>query len=113
LIGEVDSVRLLKPETVDAARALRTGAMTPASDLDKLAAMGLPAHYGLGYQLVSGPADRMGPGSFGHDGAGGRLAFAHPESGVAAAFVANTMGQAAGGTEPRWAWIEALRTAAA
>jgi CubicO group peptidase (beta-lactamase class C family) len=113
MIGEVDGVRLLKPETVDAARTLRTGAMSPAGDLGKLAALGLPVQYGLGYQLANGPEDRMGLGSFGHDGAGGRIAFAHPESGIAAAYVANTMSSAMGVPDPRWGWIAELRKAVA
>jgi len=112
MIGEVDGVRLLKPETVEQARTLRTGSMTPAGDLGKLVALGLPAGgYGLGYQLALEPTDRLGPGSFGHDGAGGRVAFAHPESGVAAAYVANTMSAGFGGPDPRWAWIGELRKA--
>jgi CubicO group peptidase (beta-lactamase class C family) len=113
MIGEVDGVRLLKPETMELARTSRTDAMSPAGDLGKLAAIGLPVHYGLGYQLASVETDRMGPGSFGHDGAGGRVAFAHPESGIAAAYVANTMANAFGAPDPRWAWIEELRKAVA
>jgi CubicO group peptidase (beta-lactamase class C family) len=54
----------------------------------------------------------LGEGSFGHDGAGGRIAFAHPESGVAAAYVANTMAGGIGTPDPRWAWIAELRKAA-
>jgi len=113
MIGEVDGVRLLKPETVEKARTSRTDKMSPAGDLGKLAALGLPVHYGLGYQLATVETDRLGPGSFGHDGAGGRVAFAHPESGTAAAYVANTMAQGFGGPDPRWAWIEELRKAVA
>ncbi|HEX3918342.1 MAG TPA: serine hydrolase domain-containing protein [Caulobacteraceae bacterium] len=112
MIGEVDGVRLLKPETVEAARTLRTGDMSPAGDLGKLQ-LGLPVRYGLGYQLARDETEHLGPGSFGHDGAGGRLAFAHPESGVAAAYVANTMSNALGGVDPRWAWISELRKAVA
>jgi CubicO group peptidase (beta-lactamase class C family) len=108
LIGEVDGVRLLSPATVDKARTLRTGSMSPAGDLDKLQ-LGLPMRYGLGYQLA--PEAMLGEGSFGHDGAGGRLAFAHPESGTAAAFVANTMLTVMGGPDPRWAWKDELRKA--
>ena len=113
MIGEVDGVRLLKPETVEAARTSRTEAMTPAGDLGKLAALGLPVRYGLGYQLAVDATDRLGVGSFGHDGAGGRIAFAHPESGTAAAYVANTMSSGMGAPDPRWAWIEELRKAVA
>jgi CubicO group peptidase (beta-lactamase class C family) len=112
MIGEVDGIRLLKPETVDRARTLRTGAMVPAGDLGKLQ-LGLPTRYGLGYQLAREPTEMLGEGSFGHDGAGGRIAFAHPESGTAAAYVANTMSSGFAGTDPRWAWMAELRTALA
>jgi CubicO group peptidase (beta-lactamase class C family) len=112
IIGEIDGVRLLKPETVESARICRTDAMTPAGDLGKLAAFGPPMRYGLGYQLAISETDRMGSGSFGHDGAGGRLAFAHPESGIAAAYVANNMVNAFGAPDPRWAWVAELRKAA-
>jgi CubicO group peptidase (beta-lactamase class C family) len=110
LIGEVDGVRLLKPETVERARTLRTGAMAPAGDLGKLQ-LGLPVRYGLGYQLAREDAPSLGPGAFGHDGAGGRLAFAHPESGTAAAYVTNTMHNVMTGPIPQWNWVEALRKA--
>ena len=111
-IGEVDGVRLLNPETVDRARTLRTGSMVPAGDLGKLQ-IGLPIRYGLGYQLAREATEMLGPGSFGHDGAGGRTAFAHPESGTAAAYVANTMAGAFNVPDPRWAWMEELRKAIA
>jgi CubicO group peptidase (beta-lactamase class C family) len=112
MIGEVDGVRLLEPHTVDKARTLRTGSMTPAGDLGKLQ-LGLPAQYGLGYQLPLDATAMLGPGSFGHDGAGGRIGFAHPESGVAAAYVANTMLTVLGAPDPRWAWMDELRKAIA
>ena len=110
MIGEVDGFRLLKPETVERARTLRTGSMVPPGDLDKLQ-LGLPTRYGLGYQLAREPTEMLGEGSFGHDGAGGRIAFAHPESGTAAAYVANTMSSGFSGPDPRWAWIAELRKA--
>jgi CubicO group peptidase (beta-lactamase class C family) len=112
LIGEVDGVRLLRPETVERARTLRTGSMVPAGDLGKLQ-IGLPFRYGLGYQLPRDPSEMLGEGSFGHDGAGGRVAFAHPESGVAAAYVANTMSTAFNVPDPRWTWMGELRKAIA
>jgi len=108
MIGEIDGVRLVNAATIDKARTLRTGAMSPAGDLGKLQ-LGLPARYGLGYQLA-GEA-MLGDGSFGHDGAGGRTAFAHPESGTAAAYVANTMLSVMGAPDPRWAWMGELRKA--
>ena len=111
-IGEVDGVRLLSPETVDKARTLRTGSMSPAGDLGKLQLLP-PMRYGLGFQLPADETAALGEGSFGHDGAGGRLAFAHPESGVAAAFVANSMHNVMGAPDPRWAWLPELRKAIA
>jgi len=112
MFGEVDGVRLLRPETVERVRTLRTGAMAPAGDLSKLQ-LGLPVRYGLGFQLAREATEMLGPGSFGHDGAGGRIAFAHPESGTAAAYVANTMSNSFPGSDPRWAWIGELRKAIA
>jgi CubicO group peptidase (beta-lactamase class C family) len=110
MIGEVDGVRILKPETVKAARTLRTGAMSPAGDLAKLQ-LGTPLNYGLGYEFPRDVLPMLGEGSFGHAGAGGRIGFAHPESGVAAAYVANTMLTVMGAPDPRWTWMEELRKA--
>jgi CubicO group peptidase (beta-lactamase class C family) len=112
MIGEVDGIRLLAPATMEKARTLRTGAMTPAGDLGKLQ-LGPPLQYGLGYQLARDATTTLGPGSFGHDGAGGRMAFAHPESGTAAAYVCNTMINVLGTPDPRWVWMDALRKAVA
>jgi len=45
----------------------------------------------------------LGEGSFGHTGAGGRLAFAHPERGIAFAFTCDTMlWNGLSGPDPRW-----------
>jgi CubicO group peptidase (beta-lactamase class C family) len=110
LIGEVDGVRLLKPETVEKARTLRTGQMSPAGDLGKLQ-FGAPMQYGLGFEFARDVTPMLGPGSFGHAGAGGRIGFAHPESGVAAAYVANTMLTVPAGPDPRWTWMGELRKA--
>jgi CubicO group peptidase (beta-lactamase class C family) len=110
MIGEVDGVRLLAPETVEKARTLRTGGMSPAGDLGKLQ-FGMPQQYGLGYEFPRDVLPMLGAGSFGHAGAGGRIGFAHPESGVAAAYVANTMLTVPTGPDPRWSWMEELRKA--
>jgi CubicO group peptidase (beta-lactamase class C family) len=110
MIGEVDGVRLVAPATVDKARTLRTGAMSPAGDLSKLQ-FGMPQQYGLGYEFPRDVLPMLGEGSFGHAGAGGRVGFAHPESGVAAAYVANTMLTVPAGPDPRWSWMDELRKA--
>jgi CubicO group peptidase (beta-lactamase class C family) len=47
--------------------------------------------FGLGF-MTSGPfSSLLGPGSFGHAGAGGSLAFADPESGIGFGYVMNQM----------------------
>ncbi len=111
LIGEVDGVRLIKPETVEKARTPRTDAMSPAGDLGKLQ-LGMPLRYALGYEMPRDVTPMLGEGSFGHAGAGGRIGFAHPESGTAAAYVANTMLSVIGAPDPRWTWMGELRKAA-
>ena len=51
------------------------------------------ARWGTGFQLSSSPAQPMlAPGSFGHAGAGGQLAFADPDHGVGFAYLSNQMG---------------------
>jgi CubicO group peptidase (beta-lactamase class C family) len=52
----------------------------------------------------------LGGASFGHDGAGGSLAFAEPERGVAFAHLVNQM-LVVGGPDPRTsALVEAVRS---
>ncbi|MFE2424033.1 serine hydrolase [Streptomyces hokutonensis] len=46
-----------------------------------------PTRFGTVFGLSSPRQPMLGNGSFGHDGLGGHLAFAHPESGVAFAFL--------------------------
>ena len=83
LIGEVDGVRLLHPETV--ARA--TAVQSRGADLVLL----LPSTFGLGFMLQPFIAPDGGGEAFGHTGAGGSLAFADPEAGLAFAYVTTQM----------------------
>ncbi len=48
--------------------------------------------WGAGLMLPWVVQPMLGPGSFGHDGAGGSLAFAHPPSGISFAYVRNRTG---------------------
>ena len=86
LIGEIDGVRLLRPETVAAA------CQTQAEGEDRV--LGFPTRFGTGFMLppMLGPA--AGPRAFGHPGAGGSLALADPEHDLAFAYVMNQMGSA-------------------
>jgi len=51
-----------------------------------------PHHrWGMGFMLDSGARPILGPRSFGHDGAGGQVAFADPDAGLGFAYVTNYM----------------------
>jgi CubicO group peptidase (beta-lactamase class C family) len=106
-IGTIDGVQLMHRASWDRVRASRT------KDLAQLPAMAhLPKPpgegFGLGFALGNPITQMLGPGSFGHDGAGGRLGFAHPEYGIAAGFACNSMLWDNFSPDPRWAWSNAL-----
>ncbi|GAA2830584.1 serine hydrolase domain-containing protein [Crossiella cryophila] len=106
-VGEVDGVRLLAPSTVERARASQT------AGLDRVLVK--PARWALGFiphGQLPGELTLLGPGSFGHDGHGGSLAFGDVEHGIGFAYVMNRLqhGPAAdGGRAGRL--VTALRTA--
>jgi CubicO group peptidase (beta-lactamase class C family) len=110
MIGRVDGVRLVSPETMERARAPQTLGLGPPGELAKLGRAEVQ-HYALGYEIPSGVKPMLGPGSFGHAGAGGRMGFAHPESGIAVGYVCNTMlANHPTGPDARWVgWTAALR----
>lgn len=83
LIGEVDGVRVLSEETVAAAAAVQ------AEGPDQV--LLLPSRYGLGFILPPMLAPGCGARSFGHPGAGGSLAFADPDAGLAFGYVTTRM----------------------
>jgi CubicO group peptidase (beta-lactamase class C family) len=87
-IGEVTAVdgspfRALSDETVARATVLRS------EGTDKV--LGMPTGFGIGFigPLMMPPG--VGPKAFGHAGAGGSLAFADPEAGLAFGYVMNQM----------------------
>ncbi|MET9758266.1 serine hydrolase domain-containing protein [Streptomyces sp. NPDC006372] len=81
LIGEVDGMRLLSPETLALATAEQ------ASGVDEV--MVMPSRFSSGYMLPTETNAMAGPQSFGHAGRGGSLGFADPEHGVAFGYVMN------------------------
>ena len=51
----------------------------------------------------------VGPASFGHPGAGGRIAFANPDNGVAVSYACSAMLWDGRNPDPRWVgWNQAL-----
>ncbi|WP_189320244.1 serine hydrolase domain-containing protein [Streptomyces flaveus] len=81
LIGEVDGVRLLTPET------LASATKEQASGTDQV--MVMPSRLSSGYMLPTETNPMTGPNSFGHAGRGGSLAFADPEHGIAFCYAMN------------------------
>jgi CubicO group peptidase (beta-lactamase class C family) len=108
-IGEIDGIRLLTRETIELARESQNEALPAPAALMPLAGPG-PQRFGLGFELPRAIEPMLGAGSFGHGGAGGRMAFAHPESGTAVAYVCNSMlWDGFSGPDQRWlGWTKAL-----
>jgi CubicO group peptidase (beta-lactamase class C family) len=108
-IGEVDGVRLLRPDTVDRAIVQLNDGLGAPPPLDLLPD-NWPMRAALGWELSRGMTPMLGEGSFGHAGAGGRIGFAHPELGVAVGYVCTNMAwDTTAGADPRWLpWTAAL-----
>jgi CubicO group peptidase (beta-lactamase class C family) len=102
-IGEVDGIRLLDDDTV------RSATVEQSNGPDRV--LITDTRFGSGFFLPSPFAPLMGPRSFGHAGAGGSLAFADPERGVAFAYVMNRMQQNLSGDLRTIRLTEAVRTA--
>ncbi|MFG2139597.1 serine hydrolase domain-containing protein [Streptomyces sp. NPDC048650] len=84
LIGPVDGhTRLFAPATLTLART------EESAGLDRT--LLVRTRFGLGFMLHGPASPLLGPGSFGHPGRGGALAFADPESGLAFGYVTNGM----------------------
>lgn len=75
-VGEVDGIRLLSPEVVKDARRQQSAGVPYLGPIDG-------NRWGTGFMINSPRREMLGPGSFGHDGAGGQLGFAHLELEVA------------------------------
>ncbi|MGV9317919.1 serine hydrolase domain-containing protein [Streptomyces sp. NPDC003660] len=82
LIGEVDGgTRLFTDPTMELARA------EASAGPDRVLVVG--TRFGLGFMLHGPASPLLSPGSFGHPGRGGALAFADPDSGTAFGYVTN------------------------
>ncbi|KOT44750.1 esterase [Streptomyces caelestis] len=81
LIGEVDGVRLLTPETLKSA----TGEQAAGKDQVMLIA----SRFSTGYMLPTRAVPMTGSAAFGHTGRGGSLGFADPEHGITFGYAMN------------------------
>jgi CubicO group peptidase (beta-lactamase class C family) len=109
-IGEIDSVRLLSPQTLDFVTRPRTSGLGPVPQLATVPDQKL-AEFGLGFWLGSQrfPSERFASGgTFGHPGMGGIRGFAHPESNMAVAYTCTGMWLDDSRPDPRVAWAEPL-----
>jgi CubicO group peptidase (beta-lactamase class C family) len=89
-VSEVDGVRLLEPATVERMTVVQT---------DKTRMNGLPPglevpadrsfNMSLGFWRACPTMPWVGPGSFGHPGSGGSVAFGDPDAGVGFGYVTN------------------------
>ncbi|MFF7172248.1 serine hydrolase domain-containing protein [Streptomyces pseudovenezuelae] len=100
LIGEVDGVRLLAPETLESAAKEQAGG--------KDQVMLIPSRFSSGYMLPTETNPMAGPSSFGHTGRGGSLGFADLEHGVAFGYVMNNIIGGADDMRAHWL-VEAVR----
>jgi CubicO group peptidase (beta-lactamase class C family) len=106
-IGDVDGVRLLDADTV--ARARTT--VTPAGEPDKV--LVFPSTFGMGFMTSGMFTPMLGEGSFGHAGAGGSLAFAHPESEIGFGYVMNRMDNTLNGDVRAFSLVDAVKSVVA
>lgn len=81
LIGKVDGVRLLEPET------LASATKEQSAGTDQV--MVTPSRFSSGFMLPTEANPMIGPSSFGHTGRGGSLGFADPEHGLAFGYAMN------------------------
>ncbi|MBL1082062.1 beta-lactamase family protein [Streptomyces actinomycinicus] len=106
LIGEVDGgTRLFTPETAALARTEQSAGP------DRVLVVG--TRFGLGHMLHGAASPLLSPGSFGHPGRGGALAFADPETHVAFGYVTNGFRKSVTADPRAQALVRAVRTALA
>jgi CubicO group peptidase (beta-lactamase class C family) len=85
--SSVDGVKLLDDEVRNLARVT----VTPENEPD--ACLIMPTTFGMGFMTHGFFSPYAGPGSYGHPGAGGSVAFAQPERELGFAYVMNQMAQ--------------------
>jgi CubicO group peptidase (beta-lactamase class C family) len=105
-LGPVDGVQLMDAATRERARTQ----ITPPGENDLCLMM--PTTFGLGFMVHGLFTPYSGPGSYGHPGAGGSVAFAHPERDLAFAYAMNRMATNLAGDTRAQRLVEAAVAAA-
>jgi CubicO group peptidase (beta-lactamase class C family) len=98
---EVDGVRILSSR----AHAAMIASQSRGFD----AVLGFPTHFGSGVQLAFPVLPFLGPGSYGHEAAGGSGAFADVDYGVAVGFITNCHPPIAGASGGFLALLSSIR----
>ncbi|MEU8822386.1 serine hydrolase domain-containing protein [Streptomyces sp. NPDC048636] len=112
LIGPLPSARTARAGGRLFAPATLTLARTEESaGLDRVLVVG--TRFGLGYMLHGPASPLLGPGSFGHPGRGGSLAFADPEARIGFGYVTNGMQRGVTADPRAQALVRAVRAALA
>ncbi|MEU5270916.1 serine hydrolase domain-containing protein [Streptomyces hygroscopicus] len=112
LIGPLPSARTARSGGRLFAPATLTMARTEESaGPDQVLVVG--TRFGLGYMLHGPACPMLGPGSFGHPGRGGSLAFADPEARIGFAYVTNGMRRGVTADPRAQALVRAVRTSLA
>lgn len=109
-IGDVEGTpRLLSAATIRRAAAPQTDGLRSPGSFARLPDKH-PLRFSSGFEIYRTGNPMLGPHSFGHTGAGGRLAFADPATGVAVGYVCNNMlWDYSAGPDNRWpGWLHAV-----
>jgi CubicO group peptidase (beta-lactamase class C family) len=99
--GPVDGVRLTSPA------ALSTLTTPRSRGLDRM--LGVPSQFSTGLQLPFAQLPFLGPSSFGHEAAGGSMAFADMELGLAVGFTTNVHQELNGASSGALALLPTIR----
>ncbi|WP_432990595.1 serine hydrolase domain-containing protein [Dactylosporangium sp. CA-233914] len=100
-MATVDGVRLLGPQ---AGERMRAGL---SRGID--AVLGIDTHFGSGVQLAFPQLPLLGPRSYGHEAAGGSVAFADDDYGVAVGFTTNVFPAMSGASVALLAMLPTIR----
>jgi CubicO group peptidase (beta-lactamase class C family) len=107
LLRPVNDVRLINDSTLAVVTRPRTD---DVETLIESGTAGPDIRFGLGYQLASPSMPGFGPRSFGHTGAGGRLAIADPDYDIGFSYICSRMRGIGPEGDPRWrTLIDALK----